>query len=413
LTGPGDAGIELKKKNKTTKGTLMTVREEACTARRPGCGIATLLVAGLIVAVAPQAALAACFLPSGMPCGSGSGDVGLSTKITQEAVKQTIDNVIENVRDNVRRQAQPSPPETTSPDGGSGTPRKDSFMPGRGKGSASDPGQSSSIPYGGPGGGSTGPAAREWLYGASLIGSGDRGISLNTSVSVATVAGAVDVTRLGVFSASDALTFIATGLNSWTTVRLDGLKDVNSSVPSTSATLSYLNGGFSTDFSVIASWTPATILWVQDASAIGYTANFQYRVDAPHALWFEPTLGVTYGEQFNGSFAEKASTSTEIHGGLRFGTETRWMGYKVQPTVSAVAFKVVDQSGAAIQIWNPTLQNMVNPAGAVGVRGSAKMTVLWKENFSSYLDFHASTMSSPDMSNIQVLGVQGGLRYSF
>ncbi|MCL2716033.1 MAG: hypothetical protein FWD68_16045 [Alphaproteobacteria bacterium] len=89
------------------------------------------------------------------------------------------------------------------------------------------------------------------------------------------------------------------------------------------------------------------------------------------------------------------------------------MGYRVQPTLSAVAFKVRDQSGAAIQIWNPNLQNMVSPAGAVGVRGSAKMTVLWKENASSYPGFHASTLSSPDMSNIQVPGVQGGLRCTF
>ncbi|MCL2717148.1 MAG: hypothetical protein FWD68_22070, partial [Alphaproteobacteria bacterium] len=205
----------------------------------------------------------------------------------------------------------------------------------------------------------------------------------------------------------------ATGLNSWTTTKTTGLQDTSSAIPATSATIAYLNGGFSTDFSILATWIPATPDSAQGSRALAYSTNFQYRYQAPHSLWFEPTIGVTYGEQFNGNFADQCATTTEVHGGLRLGAETRWMGFKIQPTLSAVAFKVVDQSGAATQIYNRALSEMVTPAGSVGVRSSAKMTVLWKENFSTYLDVHASTISSPDMPNIQILGVQGGMRYSF
>jgi hypothetical protein len=238
-----------------------------------------------------------------------------------------------------------------------------------------------------------------------------------SDVYVTTVAGAVDVTKIGIFSTTDALTFIATGLNSWATTKQAGgaQQDISSTTPAASGTLSYLNGGFSADFTALASWTRSAIAMqaAWNNSAVTYTGNVQYRFDFPYSVWFEPTVGVSYAELYNGNFQHKVSDGTEVHGGMRFGTEMTWMGFTVQPTLSGTVFKVVGQSGLVTSELVDQHWVVVNPAGAFGFRGSAKMTVLWTPSFSSYLDIHGSTISNPTTVGNQIFGVQGGLRYTF
>jgi len=375
-------------------------------ARRLSGLIATILVAGMMAAASlqPASAQQTCtsYFSGGEP-GLGCGGVA-----AQEAVNQTAQGVVLNIRQSVMQSLQRpavaldnvNPMETT----GFALPWESA--------SPLDPDIASSFNAMPPSGSSNGAIMRkaiapDWLYGVNLIGSGDKGIAINTDVTVASVVGAVDVTKIGIFSSTDALTFIGTGIHSWASI--DNAK--SATIPSTSATLVYMNGGFSTDLSALASWT-STHMWLGNTRVMGYTANFQYRYDAPHSVWFEPTMGVGYSELFTHDWAGTNGNSTEVHGGLRFGAETKWMGYTVQPTLSGIAFKVVSQNGAE-PVWNDILTAMVKPAGAVGFRGSAKLTVLWQKDFSSYIDLHATTMSSPDMPNIQILGVQGGVRYTF
>lgn len=59
------------------------------------------------------------------------------------------------------------------------------------------------------------PVTSQWLYGANLIGSGDQSYTFGTRIDTQTVTGAFDVTKIGIFTATDALTFIGTGSNSW------------------------------------------------------------------------------------------------------------------------------------------------------------------------------------------------------
>ncbi|MBN9015481.1 MAG: autotransporter domain-containing protein [Rhizobiales bacterium] len=249
-------------------------------------------------------------------------------------------------------------------------------------------------------------ATPSWLYGANLVGSVDHA-SAGVNVNVETVVGAFDITKIGVFGATDALTFIGTGGHSWSnSAGMDG------SMPSTSATVSYLNGGFSADASVLLSWSRSTFnipfVVPTDGSSVGYTFNTQYRFDFPYSVWFEPTVGVTYSESYGGNFGNKTGDSTEIHGGARIGTEMNWMGYKVQPTVSAIGFRIVDSSGFA------------GMADLYGIRGSAKMNVIWTQNFSSYLEVHGTAMSQQVAFNplipssaFQTIGAQAGLRYTW
>lgn len=247
-------------------------------------------------------------------------------------------------------------------------------------------------------------ATPTWLYGANLVGSADHATAaFGTGVNLQTVVGAFDVTKIGVFGATDALTFIGTGGNTWSRATTPFGPAIEDSIPSTSATISYMNGGFSIDASILASWG-------QSWSGLGYTLNTQYRFDLPYSVWFEPTVGVTYAEGYSANFGTKMGDTTEVHGGARLGTEMMWMGYKVQPTVSAIAFGIVNQD-------------------LYGIRGSAKMNVIWAKNFSSYLEVHgtAATASAPAAvvvvpglgvvpiagAAVQTVGVQAGLRYTW
>jgi hypothetical protein len=58
----------------------------------------------------------------------------------------------------------------------------------------------------------------------------------------------------------------------------------------------------------------------------------------------------------------------------------------------------------------------VTPAQGLGGGGSAKITVLWTSNFSSYLEGHnsavAGSKTAPAVAGVQTTGVQAGLRYT-
>lgn len=257
-----------------------------------------------------------------------------------------------------------------------------------------------------------------WLYGANLIGSGDRADSIFTRVNISTITGAFDVTKIGIFTATDALTFIGTGTHSWSRAETPGAFGftTDSSIPAASGTLSYLNGGFSADFTALASWTRSTTSTgaiIPDSSSISYTGNAQYRFDFPYSVWFEPTAGVTYTEVYTSNFGIKLLDTTEVHGGGRVGFDTKWMGFTVQPQLSGAVFKIVDANAGAIV---PGFAFGV-PPDALGGRASGKITVLWTPQFSSYAEVHGSgiagTKTVPGVAAVQTYGAQGGLRYTW
>ncbi|MDA9510843.1 hypothetical protein XI09_40525 [Bradyrhizobium sp. CCBAU 11386] len=271
------------------------------------------------------------------------------------------------------------------------------------------------------------PPVAAWLYGVNLVGSGDRAQTTGTDVSVATVTGAFDVTKIGIFTTSDALSFIGTGSHSWVHSFTAGSVfagplATDGSIPSTSGTLSYINGGFSADFTALASWTHNTsnaIGAIADTSGVAYTVNGQYRFDFPYTVWFEPTAGVTFSETYTANFGTKTGDSTEVHGGARAGFETKWIGFTVQPSVSAQYYEIVDASGAAggVLVGGALVGGTV---GTYGVRGSGKINVLWTPQLSSYLEVHGSSITQPKTgfpvtggAGTSIAGTQAGLRYTW
>ena len=194
-----------------------------------------------------------------------------------------------------------------------------------------------------------------WLYGANLVGNADRASTYGTDIHVQTVTGAFDITKIGILTATDALTFIGTGSHTWSqsyNTFVAPLPDFAASIPSTSGTLSYLNGGFSADFTALLSWNrssvrnvaPILVVAPPDTSSVAYTGNAQYRFDFPYTVWFEPSAGVTYTELYTANFGNKYGDTTEVHGGGRVGFETKWLGYTIQPTLAGFVYKIVDSN---------------------------------------------------------------------
>jgi hypothetical protein len=352
------------------------------------------------------AALAVLFSFAGRPALAQSG----GSSIPQEVVNSVVQNIIQNVRDEIMHRRIVPPPGMMRFNGEEAEFNgRDPFA----ENGVSNP--FSALAYAKAPYTKAAPLAAPaaWLYGANLVGSGDRGQTFGTDTSVATVTGALDATKIGIFTATDALTFIATGSQSWSHAFSVGGTYVDGSIPSTSGTLSYINGGFSADFTTLASWTHNTTNLgggVDDSSSVAYTLNGQYRFDFPYTVWIEPTAGVTYTEAYKANFGTKTGDTTEVHAGARSGFETKWMGYTVQPTISGQYFTIVDSNGFVAGAVN----------GAYGVRGSGKITVLWTPQLSSYLEVHGTGTTIPkpaalgvDPSGTNVVGTQAGLRYTW
>jgi hypothetical protein len=342
-----------------------------------------------------------------------------ASDIEQRIIGSVIQNIIENVRDQVQRRRLVRPAGRLQFNGEEGEfNNRDPFAA---KGMDNPFG---ALAY------AKAPAmaapVSAWLYGANLVGNADRASAINVDIHTQTVTGAFDVTKIGIFTATDALTFIGTGSHTWSQTYNPAPPEFEASIPSTSGTLSYLNGGFSADFTALLSWTrtsvrnaPVLVVAPPDSSAIAYTGNAQYRFDLPYTFWFEPTAGVTYTELYTSNFGTKFGDTTEVHGGGRVGFETKWMGFTIQPTLSGLVYKIVDSNFPAVAgVGIPAFAAVQSNLGG---RGAGKITVIWTPQFSSYLEVHGTGTASTDgptplvaqTPGVQSYGVQGGLRYTW
>jgi Autotransporter beta-domain len=254
-----------------------------------------------------------------------------------------------------------------------------------------------------------------WLYGVNAIGAVDETRTAGVGTTAASGTGAFDVTKIGIFTASDALTFVTTGTGIW--AHTFGL-DITTS--SGAGTLAYTNGGFSADFTTSATWSRlsavvAGVIAPPNSSSVSYAGNAQYKFDLPNKFYIEPTIGLTYTELYTANFGTKTGDATELHGGARVGTEFKWMSYTLQPQVSGAVFQNVSQNGALAGAV-PGLPGAAAGASTSGVggRGSARINVIWTPNFSSFLDVHGTAVAATTTAPVtQTIGGSAGMRYSW
>ena len=328
--------------------------------------------------------------------------------LTDRIIQNVVQNILQNVRDQIqsRRLNPPSPGrlQFTGEDADAGSSAANPFAAlayARAPYTKAPP--------------MVAPPAPSYIYGLNLIGSGDWSRASGTSVSSYGVTGAVDITRIGVFSSYDALTFVFTGSGIWS--HAAGL-DSNAGVGA--GTVAYINGGFSADFTVNGTWTSSSLAAIgiithTDSTGVSYAPNVHYKFELGNNWYIEPTFGATYTQAFDANFGSQTGDSTEVHGGARFGTETTWMAAKVQPSLELAAFSLVAQSGTTTFV-NPTTGASVAasggtngvPTGQVGGRASGKLNFIWTSSLSTFIEAHGSSISG-----LTSYGTLGGLRWTF
>ncbi|MCK1287276.1 autotransporter domain-containing protein [Bradyrhizobium sp. 44] len=341
------------------------------------------------------------------PATAQSGGISIYQEINDNVVQ----NILQNVRDHLRRQGAVPPSSGRLRFGADGS-KFDSRDPFAVRG-VDDPFQALAYAKATR----AAPAvATGWLYSGNLIGGIDRSMTAGIVTDTSSVTGAFDVTKIGIFTGDDALTFIGTGGSSWS--HQGGLLTVDTSAPSTSITVSYLRGGLSADLTSFLGWTrstlsaPGFVPAVIEGNTLGFTGNVQYRFDFPFSVFIEPGIGMTYSEGYSENFGIKISDTTEVHAGARFGTQMKWMDYIVQPSLSVFAYQITDSS--ALGAVGPII-----PSSAIGYRGSGKIAIVWSPSFSSYLEVHAIGQTGGPSAPIagynptQTSGVQAGLRYTW
>jgi hypothetical protein len=332
-----------------------------------------------------------------------------ASSITDQIIQNVIQNILQDVRDQIqRRTMRPplAPPNRalrfSGDDANSASSADDPF---KALGYAKMPTKASPL--------QTAVAAPYFIVGFNVTGSGDSsrstagGVTINTSSFAAT--GAVDVTKIGIFTPSDALSVVFTGSGIWS--RSTG---VDSTTSVGAGTIAYVNGGFSTDFTVVGNWTRTSITGgtAPDSSGVSYSPNVQYKFDLANGWFIEPTIGVSFTETFADNFGTKTGDSTELHGGARIGTEIMWNGIRVQPSVSGAVFTIVHQSGAGATTGPGGAplagSGSTSQEGDVGGRGSGKLNFVWSNSFSSFIEVHGS-----GIANTTDIGGSGGLRWTF
>ena len=330
--------------------------------------------------------------------------------IEQEIVRNAVQNILYTVRDQIQNRRLDAPPGRLqfSGEGAEFDPRRPFEQSARHAFDALGYAKSPKMA----------PAATpSWLFGVNAIGAVDETRTVFASTTAASGTGAIDVTKIGIFTASDTLTFVATGTGIW--AHTFGL-DIETA--SGAGTLAYTNGGFSADFTTAATWsrpssTIAAVIAPPNSSSVSYTGNVQYRVDLPYTVYYEPTIGVTYTETYTANFGTRTGDATELHVGGRMGVEWNWIGYKVQPQISGQVFKNVSQSGVLAGAAPGLPGVLAGTDAGLGARGAVRFNVIWLPNFSSFIDVHASTVGSTQTSNTlvgtQTLGGSAGLRYSW
>ena len=118
------------------------------------------------------------------------------SNIQQEIINSVIQNIIQNVRDQLMHRRLAVSPGALRFNGEEDA-RFDSHKPF----TSNDPSNPfaalayAKAPAMAP------PPVSVWLYGANLVGSGDKSVTFGTDTHVATITGAFDVTKIGIFTA--------------------------------------------------------------------------------------------------------------------------------------------------------------------------------------------------------------------
>jgi len=261
------------------------------------------------------------------------------------------------------------------------------------------------------------PPVPTYVYGFNLIGSGDVSRTAGVSTTIGGATAAFDVTKIGIFSQYDALTFVLTGAGLQTSAPGFG---ANTGIGA--GTLAYTSGNFSADFTITGNSTRAKTPSfgappaITNTTGASYAPNLHYKIDLGGRSFVEPTVGAVYTQSFTAGFGSQTADNTQVSGGARFGTTTKWGNTQVEPSVLVEAFSLVAQnpsggSGGTTFINGIPITTGAaggTPTGAVGGRASGKLNFIFSPAVSAFAEGHGSSISGTN-----AYGGSAGVRWTF
>jgi hypothetical protein len=334
----------------------------------------------------------------GTACTAGLiGSAGANSAVEREIFRNALENILRDVRDQIQRRTL--------------VPLPSQNLPMRFSGEATNVAARVEEPFAALGYAGlvrkappmVAPLLPAYIVGANLNASVDRSFTTGVVTNSVSITGAGDITKIGVFHTTDAISVILTGSGIFS--RIPGIVTTNTTTSVGAGTIAYVNGGFSTDLTWNGMWTRTSlaaggIAAAPNTSAASFTPNAQYKFETGHGSFFEPTVGLTYTETYTANIG-KTGDNTEVHGGVRVGFQTMWDSVRVQPMVSVAAFTFVGASVAGAGVAPVTL-------GQVGLRASGKVNFIVTDRFQGFVEAHGNAIV-----NTTAYGAMGGVRWSF
>jgi len=243
--------------------------------------------------------------------------------------------------------------------------------------------------------------ASSWYFAAWGQGSYDHedrdvkflGATISSRTTSITGLGGFDMLKIGITSDSDALVIGFMGLYTSTRTHLAPADSSRSSTPGGGVYASYINGGFSADFSFLANFTNTdgvaggAAFTNHDTDSYVSSANVQYKYDMPNNWWYEPTIGLSHTRMYQdlhiaGLFLTDGQ-QWRFQAGMRAGTEWTYGAVKVQPTLTGLAY-----TDASVETPHPFGVAFVGPTDEhyVWGKGIGKVNVQWTDKFSTYVE---------------------------
>lgn len=213
----------------------------------------------------------------------------------------------------------------------------------------------------------------------------------STTISNTAVAG-LDYVKIGVAQAADAFVIGAFGTHTHTTSSIvannfEGPASTRSNSNGGGMYASYINGGFSTDFTLVITSTDSAvtsaIVTQTDIDSWNASFNMQYKWDLPANWWVEPTGGFSVTQSHLSTRNTTDGNIRRMQGGVRTGTEFAFGSVKVQPTLAGYVYSDVNNEIAHI-VGFTFLHN--NDKGYLWTKGVGKLNVQWTDKFSTSVE---------------------------
>jgi len=150
---------------------------------------------------------------------------------------------------------------------------------------------------------------------------------------------------------------------------------------------SYINGGLSTDFTLVISGTGTnlftTVLTHRETDSWNAAFNIQYKWDLPANWWVEPTIGFSANRSHMDARNTVDGFSRRMQGGVRTGTEFAFGSVKVQPTLAGYVYSDVNN-----EVIHPNgfVFFVNNDKGYLWTKGVGKLNVQWTDKFSTSVE---------------------------